>query len=295
MSVLLGRAPGKVNACLFVGFPGADGLHTLVSVVQPLSLADELTLAPAPGATGDEVVCPGVPGPNLAARAMAAYRAETGWHGPPQRLEISKHVPVAAGMGGGSADAAAALRLMAVAAGRPGDAAAAAIAPSLGSDVPAQLVARRCLISGAGERVESLPDPPPGAVLVLPSDEQLSTSHVYATFDALGGGRTPRELDELAERIRGAGGGELPAALRHNDLAEAAIAACPSISSALADARGTEPDHVMVSGSGPTVIAFFDGDDGLARAEAARRALPGHPRAVVAEPVGRGFAAPRRQ
>ena len=295
MSVLHGRAPGKVNACLFVGFPGSDGLHPLVSVVQPLSLSDELTLAPAPGAPGDEVVCPGVQGPNLAGKAMAAYRAASGWQGPPLRLHITKHVPVAAGMGGGSADAAAALRLMAVAAGRPGDPAATALAPSLGSDVPAQLVARRCLISGAGEHVEVLPDPPPGAVLVLPSDEQLSTAHVYATFDALGGGRTPGELAALAGRVRGAGAGELPAALRHNDLGEAAIAACPSIASALTDARGTGADHVMVSGSGPTVIAFFDGGDGLARARAARRALAGHPRAVVAEPVGGGFAAPRRQ
>lgn len=295
MSVLFGRAPGKVNACLFVGFPGADGLHPLVSVVQPLSLADELTLAPAPRAPGDEVACPGVKGPNLAARAMSAYRAASGWQGPPQRLEIAKHVPVAAGMGGGSADAAAALRMMATAAGRPGDPAATALAPSLGSDVPAQLLARRCLVSGVGEVVEILPDPPPGAVLVLPSDEQLATSRVYAIFDSFGGGRATEELAELAERVRSAGGGELPAGLRHNDLAEAAIAACPSIATALDDARGTGADHAMVSGSGPTVVAFFDGDDGLARARAARRALVGHPRAVVAEPVDGGFAAPRAE
>ncbi|CAA9473688.1 MAG: 4-diphosphocytidyl-2-C-methyl-D-erythritol kinase [uncultured Solirubrobacteraceae bacterium] len=115
-----GRAPGKVNECLFVGRPREDGLHPLVSVIQPLSLADEVVLGPATAPVGDdEVVCPGVEGPNLAARALAAYRAASGWRGPAQRLVIDKRVPVAAGMGGGSADAAAALRLLAMVAGRP--------------------------------------------------------------------------------------------------------------------------------------------------------------------------------
>ena len=119
VTALYARAPGKVNLSLFVGAPRADGLHPLVSVVQAVTVADELTLAPAPdGATGDEVVCPGVDGPNLAGRALAAFRAATGWDAPPQRLEIVKRVPIAAGMGGGSADAAAALRLAAHAAGR---------------------------------------------------------------------------------------------------------------------------------------------------------------------------------
>src|SRR3954463_488925 len=103
-------APAKVNLCLFVGVPREDGLHPLVSVVQALSLADELTLEPAAGA-GDEVVCPRIAGPNLAARALALFREATGWDAPPQRLVIDKRVPVAAGMGGGSSDAAATLRL----------------------------------------------------------------------------------------------------------------------------------------------------------------------------------------
>src|SRR3954471_7817773 len=115
------RAPGKVNLSLFVGAPRADGLHPLVSVVQAVSLADELTLEPAPGAA-DEVVCPGVEGPNLAAAALAAFRARTGWAAPPQRITIVKRIPVAGGMGGGSADAAAVLRLAARAAGGVEDA-----------------------------------------------------------------------------------------------------------------------------------------------------------------------------
>src|SRR3954453_8787859 len=93
------RAPAKVNLCLFVGHPREDGLHPLVSVVQALSLADELTLAPAGDA--DDVVCVGVTGPNLAARALELFREHTGWDGPPQRLTIEKRIPVGAGVGGG--------------------------------------------------------------------------------------------------------------------------------------------------------------------------------------------------
>ena len=133
-------APGKVNLCLYVGAPREDGLHPLVSVVQPVSLADELTLEPARGATADEVVCPGVEGDNLAGAALAAFRAATGWDAPPQRLTIRKRVPVAAGMGGGSGDAAAALRLAAHAAGVADRARCCCeLAARLGGDVPSQV------------------------------------------------------------------------------------------------------------------------------------------------------------
>ena len=297
MSAWRGRAPGKVNEALFIGRPRPDGLHPLVSVIQPLSLADELTLSPASDPSGaDEVICPGVEGDNLADRALAAYRAASGWRGPAQRLEIIKQVPVAAGMGGGSADAAAALRLLALAAGRPGDPVATGLAPALGSDVPAQLLARRCLISGTGDRVQGLPATPAGAVLVLPSSQQLSTARVYAAFDALGAGRSDDELVAVAERIRAAEArGALPRELRHNDLERAALQECPSIAAALEDALAAGADQAMVSGSGPTVVGFFDGPDGLQAAREAQSRLAGaHTRARVAERVDESFAAPRR-
>ena len=69
-------APGKVNLCLLVGAPRADGLHPLVSVVQPTDLADEVSLEPA---DRDEVICPGVDGPNLALRALEEFRFATAW------------------------------------------------------------------------------------------------------------------------------------------------------------------------------------------------------------------------
>src|SRR5918999_249633 len=183
MTVLRARAPGKVNLSLFVGAPRPDGLHPLASVVQSVSLADELTLGPSQAAE-DEVVCPGVEGSNLAARALAAFRDATGWDAPPQRLEIVKHVPVAAGMAGGSADAAAVLRLAAHAAGGAPAALLHELAVALGADVPSQLAPGRVLMSGAGEHVEPLPDSddPFGLVLVI-LPHTLATADVYGTFD----------------------------------------------------------------------------------------------------------------
>jgi 4-diphosphocytidyl-2-C-methyl-D-erythritol kinase len=287
MSALRARAPGKVNLCLFVGEPREDGLHPLVSVVQALSLADELTLAPAPpGAAGDEVVCAGVDGPNLAARALALYREVTGWDAPPQRLEIDKRVPVAAGMGGGSSDAAAALRLAAHAAGAPDDPRVAALAPRLGADVASLLRPGRVLMTGAGEHVEPLASPPPLGVLVLPVDAELSTPAVYREADRLGLARPAAELAEWDARVRS------DAWPFHTDLQDAARWLCPAIDVALAVAREAGAGHVLVSGSGPTVVGLLDGADGPARAAAAARACA-WPRAVAAEPVDEAWAAVR--
>src|SRR5271167_4308485 len=108
-------APAKVNLGLFLGpIRAEDSRHELVTVMQSISLADELTLEPAAaGAVKDELICPAVAGPpeeNLAAAALRAFRSRTGWDGPPVRLAIVKRIPVAAGLAGGSADAAATLR-----------------------------------------------------------------------------------------------------------------------------------------------------------------------------------------
>jgi 4-diphosphocytidyl-2-C-methyl-D-erythritol kinase len=288
VSALRALAPGKVNLCLFVGAPRADGLHPLASVVQSLSLADELTLAPAPaGATEDEVRCPGVAGPNLAGRALAAFRAATGWDAAPQRLEIVKRVPVAAGMGGGSADAAAALRLAAAAAGVHDEALLHELAVGLGADVPAQLRPGRALMLGAGERVVRLPDAEPTAVLVVPLDAALSTPDVYRAFDAISAPRSAAELVALEHELAG---GDLAAARVVNDLQEAACRLCPAIDAALEAVAATGADHALVSGSGPTVFGVYADP---AAAEAAAAQLAGrYPAAVSARPVAGADAEP---
>ena len=288
-------APGKVNLCLFVGRPRADGYHPLVSLVQPVSLADELELEPARGGE-DEVVCPGVEGENLAAGALAGFRARIGWDGPPVRIAIAKHVPVAAGMGGGSADAAATLRLAAAAAGHdPGSRELHALALELGADVPSQLAPERCLMTGIGEAVRMLGDPEPTGLLIVPSAHTLATPAVYAEFDRLALGRDHDELDRLSGQVPGAArdGSLLAERLLHNDLEAPARSLCPPIGDALADVRASGAVRAMVSGSGPTVFGVFAGADGVAHARAAAEALRSrHPHAVAATPVGRAFAAP---
>jgi 4-diphosphocytidyl-2-C-methyl-D-erythritol kinase len=294
MTRLRCNAPGKLNLCLFVGRPRADGYHPLVSLVQPVSLADELELEPAQG-DEDEVVCPGVEGENLAARALAAFRAETGWDGAPVRITITKHVPVAAGMGGGSADAAATLRLAAAAAGHTSPD-LHGLAVALGADVPSQLAPERCLMTGIGEGVRRLGPPPPFGLLIVPSARTLSTPQVYAEFDKLGLGRDPDELDRLSGQVPGAArdGSLLAERLLHNDLEAPARSLCPPIGDALADVRASGAVRAMVAGSGPTVFGVFPGEEGVAHAEAAAAALRArHPGAVAATPVGRAFAEPK--
>lgn len=297
MSVLRTLAPAKVNLGLFVGPLRADGRHELATVMQAISLADELTLQAAPpGATGDEVVCPGVPAQdNLAARALRAFRSQTGWSSPPLRLTIAKRIPLAAGLAGGSADAAAALRLAAGMSGL-GERRLHAIAAQLGADVPAQVEPGRWLAGGAGERLERLPAPrDPLGLLVLALDAELSTAAVYARADRLGAGRTRAELQERARLLTTAlaDGAALPDPnLLHNDLQRAAVALCPAIDGALEQARGAGADVAIVSGSGPTVVGLFAGADGPRRAADAAAQLAGRvPAPACATPVQGSFAA----
>jgi len=260
-------APAKVNLGLFLGPTRAgDGRHELVTVVQSISLADELTLVPArPGAAADELDCPGLPGPieeNLAWRALAAFRAATSWQAPPVRLSVRKRIPLAAGLGGGSADAAAALRLAHHASGLGDQRLLRELAAGLGADVPAQIAPGRWLATGAGERLAPLPDPLPALeLLVLPSAEQLSTAAVYGAADRLGLARAPRELERIGEQLAAALalGAPLPAGreLLHNDLQQAALALEPSIGQALAAVVDAGAEQALVSGSGPTVLGLF--------------------------------------
>jgi 4-diphosphocytidyl-2-C-methyl-D-erythritol kinase len=268
---MLVHAPAKLNLGLYLGKPRRDGLHELCSLFEPLALADLLRITEA---ERDEVVCPGVEGENLAARALRALR-ERGWDAPPLRIEIEKRTPVAAGLGGGSADAAAVLRLAAdpecvrsfgriatkSANSRGVVADLPSIAAELGADVPSQLRPALALVRGAGERVEPLPAPAEHAALLLPSGGGLSTKAVFDEADRLGLGREESELDEIAPRLRAAAGaGASPLTyvdLIVNDLEPAAISLRPDIGDALEALRTTAAPAVFLSGSGPTAVALF--------------------------------------
>jgi len=199
-------------------------------------------------------------------------------------------VPVAAGMGGGSSDAAAALRLAAHAAGRPDDGAATELAPGLGADVPVLLRPAPALMTGAGEVVEPVADPGPMGVVLIPDPEPLATPDVYAEADRLGLCRSAADLSEREAALRAAlaGGGLPPAELLVNDLQDAARSLRPRIDEALAAAAEAGAPVAMVSGSGPTVFALFPGIEGpavaAAAAESLARRFPGASSAVPADP-----------
>jgi 4-diphosphocytidyl-2-C-methyl-D-erythritol kinase len=270
-------------------------LHELVSLVQPVSLADELELQPLADAQADEVLCPSVEGPNLGAAALAAYREEAGWHSPAARLTIVKRVPVAAGMGGGSSDAATALRLAAYAHTGTADSAdrLRSLAPRLGADVSALLHTGPTLVSGAGENVEALPDREPFGLVLIPSAEGLSTPAVYAEADRLGSARPRDELgDRRAALAEGLGDGALPPSeLLVNDLGAAACSLLPAIGDALDALRREGARDALVSGSGPTAFGVFPGMEGPAVAAAAAAELAERfPGAVAAAPVTPEFA-----
>jgi 4-diphosphocytidyl-2-C-methyl-D-erythritol kinase len=271
------RAPAKLNLCLYLGPARDDGLHELRSIFCPLALADRIEVG---SDESDEVVCEAVDGPNLAADALAALRAR-GWSSPPLRIEIDKRIPVAAGLGGGSADAAAVLRL---ARGQVRD--LEALAASLGADVPSQLDPRFALVGGAGERVSPLPAPGEFAVVLMPFDRGLRTGEVYAEADRLGLGRPAADLEEAEERLRDAaveGGSPLGYAdLLVNDLEEAVLSLRPEVAEALAALREAGAGATFVTGSGPTAVGLFEH---IVAADRAAGALPPrYANAIVSAP-----------
>jgi 4-diphosphocytidyl-2-C-methyl-D-erythritol kinase len=249
---MLVHAHAKLNLCLYLGARREDGLHELCSLFEPLALADLIRVS---GAEGDEVECAGVAGENIVAAALAGLRRR-GWDRPPRRVEIEKRIPVAAGLGGGSADAAAVLRL---AAGEVAD--LESLAVELGADVLSQLDPALALVRGSGERIERLPDPTPHAVVLLPGGGGLSTAEVFAEADRLGLGRSESELDELAGRLRAAAGaGASPLSyvdLLVNDLEPAALSLRPEIGAALDALRAAGAPHALLTGSGPTAFGLF--------------------------------------
>jgi 4-diphosphocytidyl-2-C-methyl-D-erythritol kinase len=276
-------APGKVNLCLFLGPVRGDGRHELVTVFESVSLADELRVVPA---ERDEVVCRGVDGPNLVARAIELLRA-CGWTGPPLRVEVDKRIPIAGGMGGGSADAAALLR--AACRLEPVDSPVLdRVARQLGADVPSQVSPGVSLGTGAGELVEPFAAPPEHALVLVPQPFTLLTADVYREADRLGSPRSAVELGSLAERLRG---GDL---LFGNDLEPASRSLCPPVAAALDAVRSHAPDQALVSGSGPTVFGLYWGSEASRRAAEVARALQSaYPQAIAAGPVKADYGNPR--
>ncbi|MCC3277216.1 4-(cytidine 5'-diphospho)-2-C-methyl-D-erythritol kinase [Arthrobacter sp. zg-Y20] len=287
------RTPGKINVSLKVGPPRADGYHGVASLYLAVSLFEEVT---ATELAGDEirltvsdpdnrVPVAGIPldGSNLAARAARAVAARAGRASAGVHLHIAKRVPVAGGMGGGSADAAAAL----VACNELwqaglGTGELTELAAGLGADVPFALMGGAAAGLGVGDRLTPVPAPQPLHWVLVPAAYGLSTPQVFAALDALRADAKVAEPAEVDPRILGAlaaGNTAGLAGVLVNDLQPAALELAPGLESVLAAGAGNGALAGMVSGSGPT-LAFLASSE--AHAAALAEALRGGGHAAIA-------------
>lgn len=265
------RAYAKINLALLVGPPRPDGLHEVSTVLQRIDLHDDVELEPA-----EAVVIEGFSEDTLVQRALETLAAACGvdraW-----RVRIEKRIPVVAGLGGGSSDAATALRLAnALIDSRLSQQELDALAASVGSDVPFFLRPGTQLATGSGTELVPVEVPLDYTVLVaIPIGEaKESTAAVYRAFDARSGAKgfesRVTALHATLSRIRTRGDlAELPS----NDLAGSPLAGeLVALGAFRAD----------VSGAGPAVYGLFEG---RADAEHAAASLRGAARTWVAEPV----------
>lgn len=296
MTALTAEAPGKLNLCLYLGPTRDDGLHEIASLFESVSLADTLTIRPTDG-LHDRAVCPGVEGENLAERALRSAREAGLLSGPPLEVTIEKRVPIAAGMGGGSADAAAALRLAAEIENRPiGD--FESIAFKLGADVPSQLIPGAALVHGAGERVaqiepQCLAAAAERAYVIVEQQTGLSTAEVFNQSDRAGLPEPQivhREEDLLEKISAGVDVAQL-CALVENALEPAIVALRPELAGLPDLLRSHGALAAAFTGSGPTSFGIFAERVAAERAAAAL-CDEGH-LAHAAIPVGAEFGAPR--
>lgn len=286
------EAPAKVNLGLRIVGRRDDGYHELESLFVPLDLADGLGIRVARAearhvtlrVTGSAGGVPSGAG-NLAFRAAAAF-LEHGGIDASVEIALTKRTPAAAGLGGGSSDAATVLRGLARAfPDALGAEPLRALALSLGADVPYFLDPSPAWVWGVGEHREPAPDLPPLCLLLANPGAALATAEVYRAYDALVS-RPDREVrprrvpDDLLRP-------EALAALVRNDLEPAAVRLCPAIGRLREQLRALGALAVGMSGSGATLFGVFPGREAALRAQA-RLALaaPGWSRVAVTRESG---------
>ena len=264
------RAPGKLNLFFEVGDAQDDGYHEVASAYQAVSLYEDLWAEPADEFTvsvSGSVDVSGVPADdrNLALRAARLVAQKIG-HTGGVHLDIVKHVPVAGGMGGGSADAAAALVACDALWGSDlGTTQLHQLAARLGADVPFALMGGTAIGTGRGDELSPALAKGRFDWVVVPSDAGLSTPEVYAHLDALrtrpdiiSATRAPAVDPGVLQALR-AGDAIVLAEHVRNDLQAAALSLRPELRDALELGEQAGAIAGMVSGSGPT-LAFLAGD-----------------------------------
>ncbi|WP_441250603.1 4-(cytidine 5'-diphospho)-2-C-methyl-D-erythritol kinase [Kitasatospora sp. McL0602] len=281
------RVPAKVNVQLGVGGLRADGFHDLANVFFAVALGDEVTAGP--GTAGVTLSCEGpdagqVPldDSNLAARAARLLAAHHGLAEPAVHLHIRKAIPVAGGMAGGSADAAAALLACDALWGLDTPAATLHdLAAELGSDVPFALLGGVALGRGRGELLEPLPVTGSYHWVFAVADGGLSTPAVFRECDRLreeaGLGATDTDIptpDASPALLAALTTGD-PKALAEtltNDLQPAALSLRPALAATLAAGTAAGAVGALVSGSGPTCAFLTDSAEAAAALAAALEA-----------------------
>ena len=259
------RVPAKVNLELLVGPPRPDGYHPLSTVYHAVSLYDEVTVTPAPDwgltVTGPRSLGEPTDDSNLALRAARELAESAGLRDDPVHVVIRKDIPVAGGMAGGSADAAAALvacdALWGLAMTRPE---LEAVAATLGSDVPFLLSGGTAMGSGRGEVLAPVLARGTFHWVLALSEGGLSTPAVYAECDRLRGDTPvsdPTPSPEMMTALRSGDPRALAEALQ-NDLQPAAVSLLPALGDVLDAGMEFGALGGIVSGSGPTV-AFLAG------------------------------------
>ena len=271
MHRVLVSAPAKVNLALRVGGPRPDGFHPLDTVFEALDVFDDVEVTAADELTvditspGDAVAIADLPldGSNLAMRAATALldrRGLTGPGAPGARISITKRIPVAGGMAGGSADAAGAL----VALNKLWDLGFGAdelerIAADLGSDVPFALKGSVAHGQGRGELLEAVQVASVHAWVFLTRSDGLSTPAVFREFDRLNPqAGDPAPTTDLRAALESGSIDDIGAAMV-NDLEEPAASLNPELGHMLGQLRA-DGLHAILSGSGPTIAVLTDPD-----------------------------------
>jgi 4-diphosphocytidyl-2-C-methyl-D-erythritol kinase len=262
------RAPAKVNLVLRVGPRRSDGYHDLETLMVPIDLADELTVRVALGQRGP-VTCrvpnrPELDGSrNLAARAAEAFRRRLGLT---DRIDIAieKRIPVTAGLGGGSSDAASVLRVLARAHGMRSPSALTSVALEIGSDVPFFLGQGPAWAAGRGELLTPAKVPSLALVLVYPTDLALAirAQDAYRWLDAA------RNKSERQAKLLGISHPEWQPSLARNDLQGPCFERYPVLRTVAGRLVGQGAAAAIMSGSGPTVFGIFPDRAAACRAAA---------------------------
>lgn len=282
------RAFAKVNYALEVLGRREDGYHEIRTVLQSISLQDELEVSGPAERFRLSVEPPGTGvGPdreNTVFRAWRLLAEEAG--APPVRVVLRKGIPAGAGLGGGSADAAALLRGASELLGLGlGEEELAALALRVGADVPFCLSGGTALGEGVGERLSPLPAPPEHWLVVGMPPRGASTAEVYRAYDALGGAGPGGRAGRVVRALRGGDLGALGEALG-NDLLPVTGRLVPEVEGLVVALRRAGALGACMSGTGTAVYGVF-GEEAAAR-EAARR-VEGASFVRVCRPVGCGL------